>query len=372
MLNRIGIYQLVFILYLSRIFTILTYNLSSSDRLDGTSVMLAVVISTIMQIIVLIPALILYKKNKSQDIITTSYSLLGKPGGTVVGITYYVILIFIALSSVVNCIFFLDNAIYSDSNSILLPLIFILVCGYAAYAGIEAISRSGSIIFAIFVIALAIMFVLLSKYIDLFNIHISVNSIVKDTITATWVSFAKNVELVALILLLPKVKGKVSNGLITFFLISLITIEVVIFFLITVLGPFGKNLVFPFYTLVTISDAAVFEHLDVIHMSIWVFVSFIKTSLYLYLAIRVFKAIFPKAISKLAWLISVSIIWVAMLLIRYNIVAVNSVSKIIDSGVIIILLVLIIPSILLLALSLKKEKSYAKIKDNDIAVDSYI
>ncbi len=370
MLNKIGVLQFVVILYLSRIFSTLSYN-SGITVEGGVPFFLGAVLSLVFQILLLMPAIILYYKSSKKDVVMCAYDT-NIVFGHVVSFFYFAALLFISFNVVVDTVFLMDNTIYTGSSSIPLTIMLIVACSYAAISGIEAISRSAFLIFVIFIFFTVILFVLLSSEVKMYNFRPILDSPFEKTIKAGFNNFARNSELIALILLLPYVKSDPKKGVIWFFILTFVTFETVIFFLITVLGDYSVNLVFPFYNLISISNLSVFEHLDPVHIGIWAFIAFIKVSMYLYLAIKCFCRILPKKFKKVSAPISILILFLAVIPVRYSLKSMFIINNIINSGIIPIIFVFVIPSLIFIMLKIKKGKYHEKEAYSNNAVSNYV
>lgn len=355
MFKKIGVLQFVVLLYLARTFSTLTYTLGTGNDWNSMSFFIGAIFSFILQALLIIPALILYKKSSNKDVIMSSYDVYGK-GGHVVAILYFVVFLFISINTIVDTVFLLDNAIYTDSSSFTLIAVLILVCVYAASAGIESISRAGFIIFIFFIIFTIILFVSLSDEVNTFNIAPISEEPFRKISDSVFNNFARSSEIIALILLLPYVQGNYKKGIVWFFILTFITFEVVVFFILTVFGNFSDNLGFPFYSLISISGFNVFEHTDSVHIGIWIFISFIKISMYLYLAFTCFQKVLPTKMKKHGiWVIGI-VLFAAIVPIRYSLKAIFSMTSIVKSGIIPIVFAFVIPMVVLISLSLKLKK----------------
>lgn len=164
-----------------------------------------------------------------------------------------------------------------------------------------------------------------------------------------------NSELLGIIFLLPYTKGNTKKGIIWFFILIFVTFELVAFYSTSVIGSYSNNTVFPFYTLVSIPNLSSGENLDAVHFAVWVFMSFIKVSFYLYMATKTLKNIIPEKGKKFALPIAAFVILIFSTLTRYSIQYIAILTSIINSGIVQIAFVFLMPLILLIALKIKKE-----------------
>ncbi len=101
-------------------------------------------------------------------------------------------------------------------------------------------------------------------------------------------------------------------------------------------------------------------------------VAFIKVSMYLYLAIKCFCRILPKKFKKVSAPISILILFLAVIPVRYSLKSMFIINNIINSGIIPIIFVFVIPSLIFIMLKIKKGKYHEKEAYSNNAVSNYV
>ena len=285
--------QAVLLLFMVRAFNTLNYIPSFNDRTDGMSLLLGSLIGTVIELLALIPALLLDRRIHGQNLISAAYAQK-RILGIVFAVIYAMIAFFQLTGGIVAFEYFMTNAIYPNSSMIFIILTMCIACFFAARMGLEGLARAGGIIFVFFLISTALIISGTVGSVDLTNLHPALQSPVASAVRAGFASVSRAAEMYLLILLFPKIKGnrvKCSIGLV---LMTLVFNAVTAFLAITVLGEFGNTQTYPYYTLASISDLSIFQRLDALHMTIWVFVAFLRITLFILIANYCLQMVLPQ------------------------------------------------------------------------------
>ncbi len=359
MFAKISGAQLFTMLYISRVFSSLTYNIHTGSKLDGLSILIGSLISLFVQILIVIPIFKLYHRIKDGNIITAGYNCFGK-NGIVIAWIYAIYAVLVGINTIVQAMFFLDNAVYTNANSSILVLMFIGLVLYGAISGVESISRVSAIFGVFFVVAFLFIFTGLISNIDIYNLSPIFDSPIKQIGVSIFDNLGRNTELVAFILLYPYTKGDKKKTFMSYLILSTITIQIIVFLITTVLANYSGSLVFPFYTLTTISYTSIFQRLDSLHMALWIVLAFIKATMYIFIAYSCISISLPNIkkgyiFSVIFIAISISVYW-----IQSSLDAIRYLQGFINSGFIVLILVFILPLIVYIVYIFKKENSVDK------------
>jgi hypothetical protein len=121
---------------------------------------------------------------------------------------------------------------------------------------------------------------------------------------------------------------------------------VLFFFAGAVMGNFASTQLFPFHTMASLAEFAMFDRLDAIFTSVWIMCAFIKASLLIFLQADILGKVFPK-VQKRNYLVAIGIVTIITNLVvageieRFSIID-NSVIKIIITGITVLLIPIIV------------------------------
>lgn len=293
MKRQISMTQMIFLLLISKAFSVLNYIPIFSNNFSLTSVLIANIICLVIGLLIIIPISLFQKRYQNQPIILVSMNK-NKVFGYIVGFGYLFFIMLNVMGALVAFAFFMTNAIFPNSSSIFIIVSMAIVCFVSALNGIEGLARCGTIVFIIMVLGVSFIIFAATKSIDLTNIRPILDNPAKDIYAATSYTIFRFNEFLILILLAPNVKGKVKKTGIIFVASAILFMEIVTFYIVSVLGDYAYSQIFPYYTLASIIETNMLQRLDSVHMAIWVFISFIRISLYMVTANVCIKQMFPK------------------------------------------------------------------------------
>ena len=121
---------------------------------------------------------------------------------------------------------------------------------------------------------------------------------------------------------------------------------ILFFFAGAVMGNFASTQLFPFHTLASLAEFAMFDRLDAIFTSVWIMCAFIKASLLIFLQADILSKAFPK-VRKTSFLVIIGVLsiianlFVAGEIERFSIID-NSIIKIIVTGITVIIIPIIV------------------------------
>ena len=297
MRNKISPLGLFYILFICRIVVSLTSVHSVSTTQINSQALISFVISMLMTVIFSLPAIFCYKMNKNPIDVKWVSKL------------YYAYFLLIAAVSVSRFSYFASTTLNPETQGWLFALIICVCAFYGATLGIEALSRFSA--FAFVLLSLAILSVLLCNF-NTFN-DINFYPIITDNgngILKNALVFSSNTSEIALFLVLyPRVNGKCTRPFVRFISLSFLTVFVLLYFALAVMGDIISIRSFPFYSFFQISKFGNFERLDVLHISFWIMGVFVKAVTALYCACscveRKFKRSFSFASSIIVFALSI-------------------------------------------------------------------
>ncbi len=359
--NKISITQMVLLLFLSRVFTALTYSPGMNQTVSGTAMLFGQLIGYGVVLLLFAPLVCMAKRYPERSLVMNVQALSDK-GSLPIHFIYFAYLILLGINTLAQFQLFMINAIFQEASvwAILLPMLAVAV--YAAYTGIEGIARSGFLLFVVFLVAF--LFIILSSVpeISLIRLKPLEQDGISQVLRGAYGVVSRSVELVLLYLLLPYLqKGKLGKGILSLTFLSLAAFELIAFFLLTVLGDFSIGQTFPFYTLASMSGISIFQRMDALYMGIWVFVAFVRLSLLIFLATELLTMMLPIRFDrriKRNWALGLVAVLVLVLTLPvcYNRQLLTISYRISYAGILLLVLGAVIPLITLLILKLKSKR----------------
>lgn len=288
--DKIAPISIFFMLYISRIVVSLTNIQSVTTGNMSTDILLSVLMSMGLTLILSLPALYCYKKNKNPFEIKW------------VGYFYGLYFIFLAGVNISRFAYFASTTLNPDINAWMFCIL-IAVCGfYGAFLGIEGIGRFSAFAFSLLVIAVALVISFNLKNYEEINLYPvimnSSQSIFKNVAFMTSNSF----EVIILLCLGNKINGSAVKPYVWSVIASFFTLFLLLLMVMGVMGNSASLQTFPLFSLFQLAKTGIFERLDILHISFWILGIFVKSVILIYcssLCIKPFKNKVKCAVSAL-------------------------------------------------------------------------
>ena len=307
--------QVLVLLFLSRVFTLMTYTPMFSEENSYAVYMTGVVISTAIQVLILLPIILLNKKypDKSfMEIANSKSSFLG----AVFSAGYLVFLISVGVNSVTHFERFLTSGFAHQTSAVSGGLVLIAIGIYGAYRGLQGIARSGGIVFITLISVIFLIILTSYKAVDMLNFTPQADFYYGNLFTAVKDDLSRSGE-IALIAPLMVYTKDLRKGVYGFIAAKLVIVEVILFFIITVLGGYTELVEYPFYSLGSYSGGAV-ARLDAIYMVVWSLIAIINISLVIFACSEILKSYYKRL--KFTEIITGVVIFLCTLPVFYKIV----------------------------------------------------
>lgn len=273
---KISSWQLMLLLFLSRIFTTITF--FSLKSKDPASIILPFAASVLVEIILFVPAILLYKKYPKENVITSALNV-NKIFGIILIFIYSLFMIFMIFKTVRFFLYFFETA-FSDLLPVVWVGIMLLAASvYVAYLGIEAAARSAAVVFGLFIVMLLIVIPATASDFEISNYYtvpISSNSLLQGILDG----ISRSDETVILILIMPYLKEKIDQAVYGFLGMKLVFIEGIVICCMLLLGGYMTASPFSFFTMCRYAKTAFIERLDAVYLVVWTLMGVIKLSLY--------------------------------------------------------------------------------------------
>lgn len=295
--QKIGLGQAVILLFICRVFNVLNYIPIFANKVDIVSTLFGIVFATILNFILIIPAIILLKKYDGQNLLDIAFHK-NKFIGYLIAFIYGSYILVNLVSTIFGFNYFITTAVYPNASNITIILTFCVVCFICAQYGLEGIARTSTIVFILFIVSVAFIGITALKNINLLNLTPTLSNQTKQVIDSVMVVTSKNTEIYLILLLAPKIKGSITKCFVWYIIATGAINFLLNFLIISVLGEFAYSQTLPYFTLASICETKILQRLDAVHMVIWVFISFIKVTTYIILITKCFNNILPRKIQK--------------------------------------------------------------------------
>lgn len=334
--GKISAFQFYAMLFLSRTLTTVTYVSSYTKDVRLSDMLVQPIFRIVFGTLIMLPIYLLHKKYNDKNLLDIARERSPKLSKGI-SIFYIIVFFYFTVITIARLDVFTGTVVFPETNVNFMLIFVIIFCCYGAYLGFEALGRS-SVLSAVIVIP-AIIFILcaLVDKVDLLNLSpVFYNGVIPVVKTAVD-SVGQTVEYAMIAIALPKVNGNVKKGFFVWLLSQTLLMAIFFFFAGSIMGNFAGTQLFPFHTLASLAEFAMFDRLDAIFTSVWIMCAFIKASLLIFLQADILYKEFPK-FKKVNYLVAIGgLSIVANLIIageieRFSIVD-SSTIKIIITGI---------------------------------------
>ena len=353
--GKISVFQFFSMLFLSRTLTTVTYLSSYTENIRLSDMLVQPVFRIIIGTAIMIPVYLLYKNHNDKNLL----EIIGERSKVIarcVSVFYILTFFYFTIVTIARLDLFAGTIVFPETDVDFMLVFAIILCCYGAYLGFEALGRS-SVISAVFVVpALIFIMVTLVEKVDFLNLTPLFYNGVTPVIKVAVDSVGQTVEYAIIALMLPRVKGNVKKGFFVWLVLQTLLMALMFFFACTVMGNFASTQLFPFHTLASLAEFAMFGRLDAIFTSVWIMCAFIKAGLLIFLQKDILKTQFGKFkgayyIVAIGILTIISNLFISGRIERFTFID-NSIIKIIITGV----TVVIIPLCVLIFMRKEKRK----------------
>lgn len=307
---KITPFQFYTMLFLSRVFAMVTYIASFRAQLSTTDEVIMSLIMGGFLIITSIPSAVFIKKDNKSSLITRA-SCVSTIFSKVLCIIFFAECLYFGIITSVRFGIFTGSVMFPDINITFFVFIMLAASSYIAYKGIEAMGRSAVIILIPVFIALIFVFATQSKQFDLLNFTSPFSSNLEDMFSSGVYTCARTGELAFVTLLTPYVKNQKSKHLFRWIFAILVTILITEILISGVLGNFAGTQLFSMYAMSVLAEFGFIERLDALITCLWLLCATVKIAITIFLCETLLSAFFGKRKQILFIVISASLIFIA-------------------------------------------------------------
>lgn len=347
--EKISAFQFFTMLFISRTLTTVTYLSSYSKDVRLSDMLVQPVFRIALGTAIMVPLYLLYKRHNKTDLLSLANSRL-------VSFCYVFVFFYFTVVTIARLDVFAGTVVFPETDVNFLLVFAILLCSYGAYLGFSALGRSAVLSAMLVIPALFFILVTLVKKIDLLNLTPVFYNGVTPVIKTAVDSVGQTVEYAIIAICLPKVTGNVKKGFFWWLILQTLLMAILFFFATTIMGNFASTQLFPFHTLASLAEFAMFDRLDAIFTSVWILCAFIKAGLLIYLQADILHRGFAKT-QRIRFIVGIAIITITTNLLvssefKHFLIADNSTFKFIITAI----TAFVIPLMLLIFKKKEREK----------------
>ncbi len=289
-MNTISPLQLGVLALCARCFSMMTY-FPYTGR-NTLVFMAALVISCALQGLMLIPAVVLCKRE--------GCGLCEAAARRSVTLAKAAALLFLAyflwdIFATVGTFAYFTDQYFSDQIS-RIPAV---ICAgtaalYLATMRSGVLGKCAGIVFVLFIAFFVILFLSAADAPDMSNFHLAQRDLPKTLMNDVGGEFVRNRELVMLVFLLGDVKGSCTKAAYSYLVMKLVILETVMGFAALVLGELAQQTDMPVFYLSCYSNSSLIERYDAGFMSVWTMLAVLRLAALVHCAGRCVKVMFPK------------------------------------------------------------------------------
>jgi len=353
--KNIGVFQLFSLLLLMRILTVVTFSASFSDGENTGDFFPDILFDFIFTLVLIIPVGFFVKNNPDFNPVEKA-ALYSKNLSRIFSVFYLVAFIFFASRSLSRFYIFTTDIIFPEKNMTVLLFLSVFLCAYAAYLGIEALSRASGVLLIFIVFGVALILFSLRDKIDVLNMERAFSSPAVASLKNGLFASLRTAETAVFLFLFPKAQGNLKKGAIISITAFFLFLIILFFFLYSVSGSFALTQMFPFYSLAVIGGFPFFERSDAVITAVFIFSVLIKTSAIMMVCVPIFEKL-TGIKNKVVSLLSISgVMSITSFLFSVNTVIQSFVSSSVLSAVFALGTIIIIPGLTHIISNKSKEK----------------
>lgn len=264
--------QLLTLLFLSRIFTTITY--FSLEPISLPTIIVTVIVSVAVDMILVIPAILIYKKYPDENIVRAAFKI-NKVLGYIIFAVYFAAVVYIVFRTVRFFLFFFKSTFPDLLPVVVVGALIMIAAIYAAYLGMEAVARSAAVVLGLFVIMLVLVIGFTVSDFEMINYYtqpISADSFMSGVLSG----ISRSSEIVLLLLSLPYLRKGIVGSVYGFLALKLVVIEAVLISCMLLLGSYVETTKFPFFTMCTYAKSSFIERLDAVFLVVWTLMGIVR------------------------------------------------------------------------------------------------
>ncbi len=285
--QTIGWGQLLMLLFMCRVFTLMTFVPLIAEGRSLTVQLEAAAVSVLIQAVLLIPAIAL------RGGVTEAAIKENKAFGITAAALYFIFFLFYSVNSLLHFQNFLSSGFFPTAEASVWIGILLIVCVYCGCLGIEALGRSAVILFWLFIISLAVMTVSAAGNFD--AAHLSFGIKYSDELfPAVMDDLSRSGEICAAVFLAKNVSKDLRRGIYGLLGAKLLLTAAVSVLIAAVLGDYAQYTDYPFLTVGAFGETGSLQRGDSLYLIVWTITAVINIALFLHILSGLMGEVFPR------------------------------------------------------------------------------
>lgn len=286
-------FQFYSILFLSRVFAVVSYVSGVRKSLSATDEVIAVAAACLFLIAVTIPTVLFIRKDSSSSILARA-SCISSGFEKIAAVIYLVSIVYTGIVTTARFELMIGSLLFPETSVLIFVAAMLLAAAYSAYRGIETIGRSAVIYLIPVLGAFIFVFTTLINKFDVLNFTPVYTSEIYNMVDSAYYFCARTGELGAVLLLLPNVKNHNKKHIYKWIFAVSVTVIITELMISGVLGGFGENQLFNMYSLSVLAKFGFVERLDSIISCIWLICAGVKMAMIFYICNVLLTSLFKK------------------------------------------------------------------------------
>lgn len=274
--------QLFCMFFVSHLIQTITNSPGLQTRENMQNILLGAPVALALAVLSAVPMLVLNARHPQLSVLDLTYYRVGNYGGVLVGALYAAFFLYAPSLAVARYNLYIQTTMLPQASVVLLSAAVVVTACYGAFMGIEALARASGLIFAAVFVSLLFIFSTLTPEIDLRNFGPFGRQGAGAVLDEAFTIVSGLLEIATLAIVFPLAKGKhVKRDFFLWAAGETITIALVAFFCVGVLGAYTGMQMYPFYTISTIARVGSLQRLDALYAAIWTAGLFVKVAFFL-------------------------------------------------------------------------------------------
>ena len=317
---KITSFQFFTILFLSRVFAMVTYITSLRTQLTTTDEVIGTLLMGGFLFITAIPTALFLKKDNQSSIITRA-SVVSETFSKLLCAIYFIDYLYFGIITSVRFGIFTGSVMFPDTNVTFFVIIMLAASAYIAFKGIEALGRSAVIILIPVLFALFFVFSTQIKDFDILNFTSPFTDEITDIFSSGLYTASRTGELAFVTILTPYVKNQKIKHLYTWIFAMIGVIFITEIMISGILGNFGGTQLFNMYSMSVLAEFGFIERMDAIITCMWLLCAGIKISITIFIGETLLTSFFGKRRQILYIAVSAIVIFIGTIPLSNDIIS---------------------------------------------------
>ncbi len=339
--EKITANQFFLLLYLSLLNTVFMYLSSQSIKISQTDAVLRPIFFVAISFVVFVPTFLVLKRHinlrENRQYIKESLFL------KIIAVIYAVVYFVSILKTVARFDLFVSIELFPNADMTIFIVLIVGVCAVLSFLGIGALGRAATVFAFLVVASTIVVMASLTDEIDFLNFTPLFENGIIEFSKECLLFACQATEIGAIVMLMPEIKGDIKKTFKWWSVLSGISISVIFFFVIGVLGSFADTQLFPTYTAVTLASFGLLERIDALETAIWIFCVVEKLALFFFVVTRALKYSFKNISEKIIAIAVTGVVSIIMSIVSYDITKFRFLSSDILAVALFIIVTIILP-----------------------------